>query len=165
MNSLLKFFYHKWIDSGDKWYPILSVFYLTYECNFRCPYCSDGAGKPYYTLPKKTLSGNEVISLLKKIRSYTEYLVITGGEPLNYPELDYVMKNLKSQKFKEVILTTNGFDLDKHIDTLAESVTTLVVSIDSLNGKKADAFYGTGTGTLKKILSNLEAVVNLKKRK
>jgi hypothetical protein len=25
------------------WRPLLAVYYLTYSCDFRCPYCSDGA--------------------------------------------------------------------------------------------------------------------------
>jgi MoaA/NifB/PqqE/SkfB family radical SAM enzyme len=33
-----------------KWRPILGVYYLTYACEFRCPYCCDGSGTPYYRL-------------------------------------------------------------------------------------------------------------------
>ncbi|MCP4113325.1 MAG: hypothetical protein GY749_48640 [Desulfobacteraceae bacterium] len=76
--SVCKYLYHKCINSSQRWYPMLSVYYLTYACNFRCPYCSDGTGKPYYKLSSPVLPGTSVISLLKIIRRHCDYIVITG---------------------------------------------------------------------------------------
>ena len=164
MNNLLKYYYHKFNKDPKRWYPFLSVFYLTNACNFRCPYCSDGFGKPYYQLSNKVLPATEVLKILKNIRLNCDSVVITGGEPLNYPEFDEVMTNIKSLKYKEIVLTTNGFSMDKHLDAISR-VTTLVISLDTLNEQKADQNYGAGNGVFRKIMNNLELAEKYPKRK
>lgn len=96
------------------------------------------------------------MKLLSTIRRYCEYLVITGGEPLKHPEFNEVMRGIKRIGFKGVILTTNGYDIDRHLTVISESVDHLVFSIDTLAHKKADRLFGRGSGTLKKILSNID---------
>lgn len=164
MNTIYKYLYHKFIDKPTRWHPILSVYYLTYACSFRCPYCSDGEGKPYYLLPNKTLPPDDVMNILSVIRRYCDYIVITGGEPLEYPAFDRLFERIKTLKFREVILTTNGFAIADHIQPIMESVTSLVFSLDTLDHEKADRWYGAGNGNLQKILGNIENIRNLKKR-
>jgi MoaA/NifB/PqqE/SkfB family radical SAM enzyme len=156
MNDLFKFLYHKYVKQPKRWYPFLSVYYLTYECNFRCPYCSYGSGTPYYALPNNTLSGDKVLSIFKNIRKQCNTLVITGGEPLNYPAFAEVISQVKQLKFKQVILTTNGHRLDKFIDAIADNISNLVISLDTLDPEKADSNFGIGPGTFQKIMSNIE---------
>lgn len=165
MNDIFKYLYHKLIDSPKKWYPFVSVYYLTNACDFRCPYCSDGSGKPYYQLSNSVLPPSEVLKILKTIRKHTPYLVITGGEPLKYPDFKEVMKELTTLKFKNVVLTTNGYDVDKYIDIISQSVHTLVFSIDTLNETKADKWFGYGEGTFRKILANIKLAKEYPDRK
>ena len=155
MNAAFKYLFHKLIDSPERWYPILSVYYLTYRCRFRCPYCSDGSQRPYYSLPDEDPDPSTALSILKEIRRHCDYIVITGGEPLEYPYLDEILGGIEHLGFKEVVLTTNGYDVEKHLPSIARSVDTLVFSLDTLNHRKADAWYGMGSGTLEKILSNI----------
>ncbi|MBU1056466.1 MAG: radical SAM protein [Proteobacteria bacterium] len=165
MNDILKYFYHKWFNYTDKWHPFLSVYYLTYACDFRCPYCSDGSKRPYYALPAEVLPGKSVISLIEKIRSHCDYLVITGGEPLNHPDFEYIMQRIGKLRFKQIVLTTNGYDLDIYLSVITANIHSLVISLDALDHTKADAWYGIGKGSLKKIISNINLAANQPGRK
>ncbi len=156
LEDIAKYIHHKWIDGEDKWFPFLSVFYLTYACDFRCGYCSDGSGTPYHKLRSEFTSGSFVLEILKKIRRYSTYLVITGGEPLNHPHFSHIVRSLSSFKFQEVVLTTNGYELDRFLEDIAKGVDSLVISIDALNPRKADSMNGTPPGTFNRILHNVE---------
>jgi MoaA/NifB/PqqE/SkfB family radical SAM enzyme len=184
MNNLFKYLYHKYLDRPNCWYPFLSVYYLTYRCNFRCPYCSNGFNKPYYALSPEIVPGEKVLDILKLIRKLCDYLVITGGEPLLHPDFAYVMEHLPKLKFKQVALTTNGFELDRFLPQMTGAVHTLIVSLDTLEETKADAWYGhsnivvgaTGSGEpnnfmalprspLQKILANIDLAAKTIPRK
>lgn len=165
MNDVFKFIYHKYTSNPKQWHPFLSVFYLTYACNFRCPYCSDGSGKPYYALSNAILPPDKVKKIFGNIRKHCNTLVITGGEPLNYPDFEEVISSIKSFHFKEVVLTTNGYDLDKYLDVISENITNLVISLDTLDEEKADANFGIGKGAFRKIMQNIELAKNYKGRK
>lgn len=156
MYDFFKYLYYKFTPGKKRWYPMLSVYYLTYHCQFRCPYCSDGSGKPYYEIDFDEPNGETALKILRKIRQYCDRVVITGGEPLEHPEFSYVMENIPQLKFKEVVLTTNGYDMDTYLSTAAKAVDTLVFSIDTLDHKKADSWNGIGPGSLKKILTNIQ---------
>ncbi|MCP4113324.1 MAG: hypothetical protein GY749_48635 [Desulfobacteraceae bacterium] len=75
------------------------------------------------------------------------------------------MDNLGKLKFKNVILTTNGYDLESYLTSVAPAVHSLVFSIDTLDHEKADQWYGMGQGAFQNILYNAEQAANLEKRK
>lgn len=156
MNAAASFLYHWLVDRPDRWYPLIGFHYLTYACDFSCPYCSDGAGRPYWSLRSPTLTGDRVQSLWGCIRRQTDCLVITGGEPLQHPEFPAAIQGLPRWRFKKVLLTTNGYRLHECLAVLAGALTELVVSLDTLDHALADAWYGQGDGTLRRILANLE---------
>ncbi len=156
MNDLFKYLHHKWVRRSTRWYPMLAVFYLTYRCDFRCCYCSDGSRTPYFRLATPHLPGHTALSILKAIRRHTAHVVITGGEPLHHPDIAFVLKQTARLRFREVILTTNGNLLHRYLPAVAAGVTSLVVSIDTLNPVKADAINGTPAGTFDGILRNID---------
>ena len=156
LRSSLNFLRHLAVDDPDRWYPVLSVVYLTYACRFRCPYCSDGAQNPYYALRAATLSAGEMLALLANVRRHTSFVVLTGGEPLQFPDVDAVLDRLPSLRFQGVVFTTNGYELDGHLPSVSRAVSELVVSIDTLDHDKADRAYGMGSGALVRILENVE---------
>lgn len=157
MNDFYKYLYYKFTAGRTKWYPILSVYYLTYRCRFRCPYCSDGSGRPYYQIDSTDPTAAETFDYLSKIREYCGYVVITGGEPLEHPGFGNVMQQLPRLEFKQVILTTNGYDVDLYLPLIAQAVDTLVFSLDTLDHQKADSWHGIGPGSLGKILTNIQS--------
>jgi MoaA/NifB/PqqE/SkfB family radical SAM enzyme len=156
VNDLHKYLHHLCRDRADRWHPFLSVYYLTYACDFRCPYCSDGSGRPYHELPNSAPTAEEAAKILTAIRRQTDHLVITGGEPLNHPEFGAIIRRAGDLGFKDLALTTNGHRVDTCLPELAASVTSLVFSLDTLDETKADAWHGAGGGTFARIMANLE---------
>ncbi|MBU5557581.1 MAG: anaerobic ribonucleoside-triphosphate reductase activating protein [Candidatus Aenigmatarchaeota archaeon] len=73
-------------------------------CNFRCPFCFNGSlatGKV-----GKSMSVDEIVGILKKMKSMVSSVVITGGEPTVQNILP-LCKRLKAEGFA-VKLDTNG---------------------------------------------------------
>jgi MoaA/NifB/PqqE/SkfB family radical SAM enzyme len=165
MKDFFKYLYYKFTAGDRRWYPILAVYYLTYRCQFRCPYCSDGSGTPYYEIDFDEPTGDRALRILKRIRQYCGYVVITGGEPLDHPEFSFVMENIPPLKFKEVVLTTNGYDMDIYLPVVAEVVDTLIFSLDTLDRKKADSWNGIGPGSSEKILANIQRALDYSRKK
>jgi MoaA/NifB/PqqE/SkfB family radical SAM enzyme len=160
---------HLFPNPRRKWHPLIAVFYLTYECGFRCPFCSDGAGNPYHRLDETVLPVAEAIRLLRIIRSKCDYLVITGGEPLRHPGFSEILAAVSGMGFRDVILTTNGFEVETHLRVIAENVTSLVFSLNSLDPKRSDHWFGkqgpTSGDTLRTILRNIDRVAQFSGRK
>ncbi len=165
MNAVGSFVHHLCAKNSRQWFPLLSVYYLTYECDLRCSHCSDGSGKPYYRLPAKTLPGKQVLALLRIIRRHSEFAVLTGGEPLQHSDVGEVLKGLKELKFRGVILTTNGISLDRFLNEVAESIQYLVVSLQTLEPKRGDAGYGGRNGVHERVLANIELAARHPARK
>lgn len=165
MNSALKYLHHKFMNTPNRWYPFLAVYYLTYRCNFRCPYCSNGFEKPYYHLSNEILPQDTVMKVLASIRKNCDYIVITGGEPLKHPEFAEVIGHTKKLRFKDVALNTNGHEVHQYLPEIAESVQTLIFSLDTLNEEKADTWFGKGKGTLGRIVSNIMQASEYPQRK
>ncbi len=135
---------------------MFAFYYLTNDCNYNCPYCGIGP----FMMDKcrsagTNLRGDDVISLLKVIRSHTDYVAITGGEPLTHPDFESVMRQVPGLKFKKVILATNGLNVEKHISIIAPAVDYIVVSLDTLDYEKAMFLSGTGQ-SLRTVLANID---------
>jgi len=164
MNSAIGYLMHLLRPGSARWRPILAVHYLTYACEFRCPYCSDGTGTPYHQLRSPMLPADRVLDLFANIRRHCEYLVITGGEPLQHPESNDILARTAALRFRGVILTTNGRHLERVLPAVAGSVTELVVSLQTMDSAKADLEYGR-PGAHQQILDNIERAANHPGRK
>lgn len=140
----------------ERWSPLLGVYYLTYACRFRCSYCSDGAGKPYHRLVSDCLQSREVLALLATLRRSTDYLVLTGGEPLEHPELREILLGLPQIGYDGVVLTTNGDGIHRILKEVAQAIRYLVFSLDTLDPIRGDAGFGAGPGTLARVLDEIE---------
>jgi len=164
LQSAYKLLRHKVSPSLGSWDPILAVYYLTYACDYRCPYCSDGAQRPYYQLRSEVLPATEVLGLLRRIRGYCDELIITGGEPLKHPDFAEIVSSLGGLGFEHLVLTTNGDGLAPHLDRLPGNISDLVFSLDTLDHAKADAIYGVGAGALQRILDTVELAARQRRR-
>lgn len=165
MNSTAKVLHHLRHGRRAGWHPLLGVYYLTYQCDFRCPYCSDGAQSPYWSNQAKAPDAPTALAILARIRRHCEHVVLTGGEPLLHPEVDEIMAGVERLAFADVIFTTNGYYLDGHLDRLAPLVHHLVISLDTLDSAKADAWSGRGPGTAARVLENLRAAADHPRRR
>ena len=132
---------------------------VTDRCDFRCVYCMS---ENMTFLPKKELLTLEELDRMCSafIRMGVKKLRITGGEPLVRRDImtffEAMSRHLKSGALDELTLTTNGSQLEKYAQQLADfGVRRVNVSLDTLD---ADKFARvTRWGRLPQVLRGIEA--------
>ena len=132
---------------------------VTDRCDFRCVYCMS---EHMTFLPKRDLLSLEELDRVCSafVDKGVRKLRITGGEPLvrrNIMQLFRdLSRHLKSGRLDELTVTTNGSQLAKVANELADcGVRRINVSIDTLDGQKFCDI--TRWGSLDKVLAGLEA--------
>jgi MoaA/NifB/PqqE/SkfB family radical SAM enzyme len=138
-------------------------FQYDYTCNFKCEHCSvkgfqGKRGERYFKIDDvKELSRQADEMGLANI-------VITGGEPLVFPDLDELVKAINPQKFYTV-LDTNGWFLDydkaKHLKSIG--IDKIQLSLDSLVANGSENFHGKGKSddwALRALDASLKAGLN-----
>ena len=117
-------------------------FQYDYTCNFKCEHCS-----------VKRFQGKKegrffTISDVKELSRQADemglaHFVITGGEPLLFPDFDDLVMAIDPQKFY-ITSDTNGWFLDekraKHLKSIG--VDKIQLSLDSLSASEHDGFRG-----------------------
>lgn len=132
---------------------------VTDRCDFRCVYCMS---ENMTFLPKKELLTLEELDRMCStfIGMGVEKLRITGGEPLVRRDImtffNAMSRHLDSGALKELTLTTNGSQLEKHAQALFDAgVRRINVSLDTLDEQKfADV---TRWGRLPQVLRGIDA--------
>ncbi len=129
---------------------------ITDRCDFRCTYCM---AEEMTFLPR-----DEVLSLEECLRLVKAFVMlgvtkvrITGGEPLVRKNALWLFEEVgKLEKLKELVLTTNGSQLEKQASSLKEAgVKRINISLDSLNSERFKKI--TRTGELDKVLRGIAA--------
>ena len=132
---------------------------VTDRCDFRCTYCMS---ENMTFLPKKDLLTLEELERLCTvfINLGVKKLRLTGGEPLVRKNIMNLIASLSrhitSRKLEELTLTTNGSQLPKYAQQLADNgVKRLNVSLDTLDREKFKKI--TRWGDLDQVLDGLNA--------
>jgi cyclic pyranopterin phosphate synthase len=132
---------------------------VTDRCDFRCVYCMS---ENMTFLPKKELLTLEELDRLCTtfIDKGVKRLRLTGGEPLVRKNIMHLIeqlsRHLKSGALDELTLTTNGSQLAKYAQQLADNgVKRVNVSLDTLDGDKFKKI--TRWGALDRVLAGIEA--------
>jgi cyclic pyranopterin phosphate synthase len=132
---------------------------VTDRCDFRCVYCMS---ENMTFLPKKELLTLEELDRMCStfVRLGVEKLRITGGEPLVRRDImtffRSMTRHLESGALKELTLTTNGSQLEKHAGGLWDAgVRRINVSLDTLDEQKFANI--TRWGRLPQVLKGLDA--------
>ena len=132
---------------------------VTDRCDFRCVYCMS---EQMTFLPKKDLLTLEELDRMCSafIRRGVRKLRITGGEPLVRRGImtffDAMSRHLGSGDLDELTLTTNGSQLEKYAQDLANAgVRRINVSLDTLDAEKFARV--TRWGRLDQVLRGLDA--------
>ncbi|MET0604886.1 MAG: GTP 3',8-cyclase MoaA [Beijerinckiaceae bacterium] len=132
---------------------------VTDRCDFRCVYCM---AEDMTFLPKRDLLTLEELDRLCSvfIRRGVRKLRITGGEPLVRRDIMTLCRSLSrhlaSGALEELTLTTNGSQLAKRADELADSgVKRINVSLDTLDADKFRRI--TRWGDLGQVLDGIKA--------
>jgi MoaA/NifB/PqqE/SkfB family radical SAM enzyme len=83
-------------------YNIEPMIMINNICNHRCIFCSRKIEPP--------TSANEAKEIVKKFK---HSISIEGGEPLLHKDIIQIVRGVKKEGVREVIIATNGFSLDK----------------------------------------------------
>jgi len=115
-------------------------FQYGYTCNFQCQHCSvkrfQGKKEGRFFTP------DDVKELSRQADEMgLAHIVITGGEPLIFPEFDAIVQAIDPQKFY-ITSDTNGWLLDRkkarHLKSIG--VDKIQLSLDSLSPAEHDEF-------------------------
>jgi len=154
--------------------PLVAVFHITGRCNLNCAYCEDyGARRPNNQRVKMSvLPLDKAAQVLAVLRQATANLILTGGEPLLYPDIDLLVEQVKTRhSFKNLTMLTNGLLLSRHL-ALLPHLDRLVISLDSLDAARWGQIIGVNSQTAQAIIDtvadmarqqtehNVEVIVN-----
>lgn len=141
-------------------------FSLTEACNLSCEYCLPD-GYPEWYRHKATLNRDQIATLLTGFRRLGFRKVrFTGGEPTIHPRCLDSVRLARQLGFEQIALTTNGLLIDNVKQWQEAGLTSLNISLDSVN---ADTFKKlTKSGELNKVLrlvdmaceTNLQVKIN-----
>ncbi|WP_457626258.1 GTP 3',8-cyclase MoaA [Persephonella sp.] len=126
---------------------------VTDKCNLKCFYCRPDNSE--FVPHDEILRYEEIARLVRAMTKYGLRKVrITGGEPLVRPQLEELVKMLKSiPQINDISMTTNAITLSKHAEKLRKAgLDRLNISIDSL---KPDLFYQITKGRLEDVLEGI----------
>lgn len=103
-------------------------FVLTYDCNFSCPYCFEGAN---INMQGQYITREQVDKVLNYAGDGLKHIGLFGGEPLlpkNHAIIEYIVSKAPN---KEYSIITNGYYLDEYMDILKRiSVEFVMVTLD-----------------------------------
>lgn len=105
---------------------------FTHGCNFRCPFCHNAL--LVTEEHSESVSAEEVYKFLKTRQGVLDGVVITGGEPLMWQDIDEFIKGIKDLGFL-VKLDTNG-SFPKKLKALCEAGLVDYVAMDIKNSPK-----------------------------
>jgi len=131
---------------------------VTDRCDFRCVYCMAESTE---FLPRKDLLTLEEIDRLTSafIARGVRKVRLTGGEPLVRKNLMWLIKSLSRHLgagLDELTLTTNGSQLARYAETLANSgIARVNVSLDTLDAARFKAI--TRWGDLSQVMAGIDA--------
>lgn len=135
-------------------------FQYDYRCNFLCQHC-DITGLRANKERKRFFTIDDVRELSRQADEMgLAHIVITGGEPLIFPDFDDIVEAIDPQKFY-ITSDTNGWLLDeekaKHLKSIG--VDKIQLSLDSLSATEHDEFRRS-KGSHKRALRAIDAALN-----
>ncbi len=143
--------------------PRVVIFYVSGQCNLNCAYCEDfGARRNAHTDAPVSLENARRI--LRVIRTGTDALILTGGEPLLHPQIDGIISVAKHElKFREVSIITNATLLDRHEKSLP-ALDRIIVSLDSLDAQLWSGVIQMPLATVQTIHDNVRRYAAMQKQ-
>ena len=133
--------------------PLAVTYYLTTRCNLNCSYCEDfGARRNAQAMPPLPLA--DALRVLSVIRTATDSVYLTGGEPLLHPHIDELAARAHTDLGLKITLQTNASLLHEH-EALLPHLSRLVVSLDTLDAEHWSGILNAPLHTAHKILENI----------
>jgi len=152
------------LQMGDRrLFPRMAIYYVTGQCNFNCAYCED-FGQPRNATALPSLPVEDALRVLRIVRQGTDRLMLTGGEPLLYPEiLPLVERARRELKFRQLTLTTNGSLLPR-AEALLPWVDRLIVSLDSVDAQQWSGVIRMSVETAQAVLDHIKHYATRQRR-
>jgi len=148
-------------DSFGRTFPYIRLS-ITDVCNFKCGYCLPNGYQVDKSDNRKFLHLEEIRRLAKVFSKLGVCKIrLTGGEPTVRKDFFDIIKILKNEAgIKKVVITTNGYHLDKIAKRLVDcGLNGINISIDSLD---RDTFKKvTGHDRLPEILKGINILQDL----
>lgn len=143
--------------------PLVVTYYVTTRCNLNCAYCEDfGARRNPQTASPLPLE--DALRVLRVIRSGVDSLILTGGEPLLYPEIvPLVTRARRELSFRQLTLLTNGLLLPQH-EALLPVLDRLVISLDSTDPAFWSSIINAPPSIARTILDNVRTYVHRQRK-
>jgi MoaA/NifB/PqqE/SkfB family radical SAM enzyme len=136
--------------------PLVVTYYVTTHCNLGCAYCED-FGSHHNDTATPPLDLPDAVRVLQVIRQATDCLILTGGEPLLYPDIARLAATAKHELgFRSITVLTNGSMLNQSQDLLP-LLDRLVVSLDTTDPGDASRISGAPITVSNRILDNIRA--------
>lgn len=136
--------------------PLVVSYCLTTQCNLNCRYCEDFGARRNASNDLRPLPLPQAQQLLGIIRQAADSLIVTGGEPLLYPQVEALLEHARrALRFRGVTLLTNGSLLAQHLGVLPH-LTRLVISLDSVDPAAWDQVIRAAPGTAQTILDTID---------
>lgn len=117
---------------------------FTKGCNFRCPFCHN-AGLVFPEQDENEIAEHTVLSYLQKRKNILDGTVITGGEPLLWPDLSDFLCKARGLGYK-IKLDTNG----SFPERLKELLALGLIDYVAMDVKQAWERYETVSGVNRK---------------
>ena len=122
-------------DSFGRTFPYIRLS-ITDVCNFKCGYCLPNGYQVDKSDNRKFLHLDEIRRLARALSELgVSKIRLTGGEPTVRKDFFDIVKTIKKNSgIKKIVITTNGYHLDKIAHKIKESdLDGINISIDSLN--------------------------------
>ncbi len=147
------------------------VITVTYNCNFRCPYCYEndfskhGSNWSKNTLTKEMVDRiyNVMLELEPDRTKHNNIITLYGGEPLlkeNYNIVKYIVEKGIMNNYCFVAIT-NGYEIDNYIDLLGKGkIESLQITIDGMeetHNKRRKHFKNNDS--FSKIVNNIKKII------
>ncbi|WP_350343167.1 radical SAM protein [Proteinivorax tanatarense] len=131
-----------------------AVFVMTYDCNFRCPYCFEGDAY----LKKEVITPEQIDAALNLAGDGLEAICIFGGEPLlpkTRPVLEHLFNKAPDKTYQ---IFTNGYYLTEFLDLLLSiNISQVLITLDGNEEfHNSRRFLANGKPTFRKILEGVE---------
>ena len=147
-------------DEYGRSFKTLRVSLLS-KCNMGCLYCTMGEEDvKVHNSSANSLPVKDLLRIIHQLHQQLQLNVVrlTGGEPLLYPHLLEIIKEVKRLGIRDIKLTTNGFLLEKLAVPMKEAgMKSINVSLDAVD---EDVFFlMSRRNNVQRIFNGIDAAV------
>jgi len=135
----------------------LAAIIFTHGCNLRCEYCHNPELVTQEITQENVFDPIKVLKFLKDRQNKLDAVVITGGEPLLYDELEPFIKVIKEMGYL-LKLDTNGLLPDKLQGIIGKNLVDYI-SMD-IKYPESDYLTFTGENALNNVKKTISIIMN-----